>query len=66
MLTEQDKADIRAGLTLYAGEIRAVDPEMEHWAADCDRFAEALEGQWQAETSPSQDMTQINMELGGM
>ncbi len=73
MLTEQDKADIRAGLALYAEEIRTVDPELEYWAAECDSFAEALEEHWRTEAAPSQqasspeqDTTQINMELGGM
>ncbi len=73
MLTEQDKTDIRAGLALYAGEIRTSDPELEYWAAGCDSFAEALERQWQTEVSDSQqadpsrqNTTQIAMEMGGM
>lgn len=73
VLTEQDKADIRSGLALYAGEIRTADPELEYWAAGCDSFAEALERQWQTEASDSQqadpsqrDTAQIVMEMGGM
>jgi len=72
-LTGQDKADIRAGLTLHARELRVTDSELEELAAECDRFAEALEEQWRTEAAPSrqasppqQGTTQINMELGGM
>ncbi len=72
-LTEQDKVNIRAGLALHAKELRVTDSELEELAAECDGFAQALEGQWQAEAAPSrqasppeQDTTQINMELGGM
>ncbi len=72
-LTEQDKVNIRAGLALHARELRVTDSELEELAAECDSFAQALEGQWRAEAAPSrqasppqQDTIQINMELGGM
>ncbi len=66
-LTEQDKVNIRAGLALHARELRVTDSELEELAAECDSFAQALEGQWRAEAAPSrQDTAQINMELGGM
>ncbi len=65
-LTEQGKADILTGLALYAKEMRAGDPDLEEWAAECDSFAEALKEQWQAEASQAQQANQINMEMRGM
>jgi len=73
VLTGQDKADIRAGLALYAQELRTVDSELEYWASACEDFAEALEEQWRTEAAPSrqtglspQDADQFNMKFGGM
>lgn len=60
-LTEQNRADICAGLELHANEMRVTDSELEQGADRCESFAEALREEWQEETSP-----QINMELGGM
>ncbi len=57
-LTEQNKADIRAGLALHAEELRVADSELEELAAECDSFAEVLEERWRA--------TAFNMEMGGM
>lgn len=52
-LSEPGKADILAGLTLYAQELRLVD--MEPWAQACDSLAAEIWEQWQA-----------GPELGGM
>lgn len=60
-LGEQAKADILAGLELYAQEMRFTDPELEDWAVECDILAETLEEQWQMEAI-SKQQTGMNME----
>ena len=62
-LGEQAKADILAGLELYAQEMRCNGPELEQWATECDVLAETLEAQWQTDTAPQQ---QIGFKMEGM
>lgn len=53
-LGERAKADILAGLELYAQEMRCNGPELEQWATECDVLAEMLEEQWQMAVTPWQ------------